>query len=51
EPKPAPAWSGIRDGSLPFPKCSQTTVFKLKNYTVHGQEDCLYLNVFTPRVG
>ncbi|XP_063841233.1 cholinesterase 2-like isoform X2 [Scylla paramamosain] len=49
EPKPAPAWSGIRDGSLPFPKCPQTTVFKLKNYSVHGQEDCLYLNVFTPR--
>ncbi|KAK8392521.1 hypothetical protein O3P69_014716 [Scylla paramamosain] len=49
DPKPAPAWSGVRNGSLPFPKCPQSTIFKVKNYDVDGQEDCLYLNVFTPR--
>ncbi|KAK8391506.1 hypothetical protein O3P69_017223 [Scylla paramamosain] len=47
DPEPAPAWSGVRNGSLPIQKCSQPD-FLAHNKPV-GQEDCLYLNVYTPR--
>lgn len=47
DPEPAPAWSGVRNGSLPIPKCPQPDLLAPNN--VAGQEDCLYLNVYTPR--
>ncbi|XP_063867418.1 cholinesterase 1-like [Scylla paramamosain] len=49
DPEPAPAWSGVRNGSLPFPKCPQSSILLMTNYLFTGQEDCLYLNVYTPR--
>ncbi|XP_045127510.1 juvenile hormone esterase-like [Portunus trituberculatus] len=49
DPEPAPAWSGVRNGSLPLPKCPQSFIFLMSQYSVTGQEDCLYLNVYTPR--
>lgn len=49
DPKPAPAWSGVRNGSLPLPKCPQSSIFRMTNLSFTGQEDCLYLNVYTPR--
>ncbi|KAK8391609.1 hypothetical protein O3P69_017266 [Scylla paramamosain] len=49
DPEPAPTWSGVRNGSLPIPKCPQTSIFILKRHPIEGQEDCLYLNVYTPQ--
>ena len=49
-PEPANPWSGVRNGSLPIPKCPQTSILILKRHPIEGQEDCLYLNVFTPHV-
>lgn len=46
DPEPAPAWSGVRNGSLPIPKCPQTNF--LAPGKIDGQEDCLYLDVYTP---
>ncbi|CAH1407428.1 unnamed protein product [Nezara viridula] len=41
-------WSGILDATLPIPPCYQT-MYPFGSGT-SGQEDCLYLNVFTPNV-
>ncbi|XP_045127764.1 esterase FE4-like [Portunus trituberculatus] len=48
-PEPADPWSGVRNGSLPIPKCPQTSIFILGRHPIEGQEDCLYLNVYTPQ--
>jgi carboxylesterase type B len=32
------------------PMCTQTNIFDLSKVEVFGQEDCLYLNVYTPEV-
>ncbi|KAK8391303.1 hypothetical protein O3P69_017135 [Scylla paramamosain] len=47
-PEPAPEWNGVRNGSQPFPMCPQSPIFLMSDSVV-GQEDCLYLNVYTPR--
>ncbi|XP_063602968.1 juvenile hormone esterase-like [Penaeus indicus] len=44
DPIPGAAWEGTRNGSVPMPMCPQ--VF---GPVVYGQEDCLYLSVYTPR--
>ena len=44
-PQPVTAWTDVRDGSQLPPYCVQ---FAATGIT--GQEDCLFLNVFTPRV-
>ncbi|XP_042858614.1 putative inactive carboxylesterase 4 isoform X2 [Penaeus japonicus] len=44
DPVPSGPWPGVRNGSIETPKCPQLT-----NSTVEGQEDCLYLSVYTPR--
>ncbi|KAK7602464.1 hypothetical protein V9T40_008053 [Parthenolecanium corni] len=41
-------WDGVRDATKPPPKCVQIEQFFLKGSSVIGQEDCLYLNVYTP---
>ncbi|XP_069973735.1 juvenile hormone esterase [Penaeus vannamei] len=46
-PVPAAPWSGVRNGSLPTPMCPQ--LFTLVEAKLQGQEDCLFLNVHTPR--
>ncbi|KAF5281269.1 hypothetical protein FQA39_LY05155 [Lamprigera yunnana] len=49
-PLPPTSWNNIRnaenDGSL----CIQKNYFYNENPSVEGEEDCLYLNVYTPRV-
>ena len=44
-PQPAPSWSGVRAATEASPSCPQ--VLPVVDAEV-GQEDCLYLNVFTP---
>ncbi|CAL4062346.1 unnamed protein product, partial [Meganyctiphanes norvegica] len=49
-PSPGSTWEGVRDGNWSIPACPQvnfTTFFT--NPDIFGQEDCLYLNVFTPK--
>lgn len=54
-PQPPHSWTGVRDGSKFGPSCMQRVHGDFlpwtKEYLVHGQvsEDCLYLNVWTPR--
>ncbi len=43
-PRPAQAWQGVRDGSRFGPVCPQ-----LSGTEVTGDEDCLTLNIWTPR--
>ncbi|XP_046609673.1 esterase E4-like [Neodiprion virginianus] len=44
-PVPAGAWNGTLDGSIDSPPCPQ-----LEGTVFIGNEDCLYLNVYTPRL-
>ena len=48
-PKPAEPWSGILDATKESPICVQRGLFPTDS-EARGQEDCLYLNVYTPRV-
>ncbi|GAB6020884.1 Carboxylesterase 5A [Chamberlinius hualienensis] len=45
-PKPASSWNGVRDGSIPGNKCPQIDILT-RSYA--GDEDCLYLNIYTPK--
>jgi para-nitrobenzyl esterase len=46
-PRPAPSWSGVRDATRPGSRCPQPDSFAAT--PVPSSEDCLYLNVTTPR--
>ncbi|XP_049961567.1 juvenile hormone esterase-like isoform X1 [Schistocerca serialis cubense] len=48
-PVPAEPWQGERDATVEAPMCTQKNYF-LEQPVVVGQEDCLYLNVYTPRL-
>ncbi|XP_066943773.1 juvenile hormone esterase-like [Macrobrachium rosenbergii] len=51
DPVPVKSWSGVKDGSvLPAP-CSQIQFFEatLRKTVYEGNEDCLYLSVFTSK--
>ena len=45
-PKPKKGWLGTLDATQPCPQCPQSKNFKIKDHPM--QEDCLYLNVWTP---
>ncbi|XP_063599423.1 juvenile hormone esterase-like [Penaeus indicus] len=45
DPLPAGAWEGVRKGSIAPPACPQPHEF----FPMETNEDCLFLNVFTPR--
>lgn len=56
DPVRAGSWEGVRDGSKMPPPCLQVPFdFPVMGITLTpeellGDEDCLYLNVFTPKV-
>jgi len=45
-PQPAEAWEGTLDATEDLPECIQAAT--LGGGDITGQEDCLYLNVYTP---
>ncbi|XP_026275859.2 venom carboxylesterase-6-like [Frankliniella occidentalis] len=48
DPKPTKPWQGVWDATQFPPKCMQFDRYPVS--AVVGEEDCLYLNVFTPRL-
>jgi para-nitrobenzyl esterase len=50
EPQPAANWTGVRDGSEFASRCMQTRVYADMVFrSKDTSEDCLYLNVWTPK--
>lgn len=47
EPQPVKPWVGIWNATIPGNDCIG---LDHKLFEVVGQEDCLYINVFTPKV-
>ena len=47
DPRPAPAWDGVRDATVPGPRCMQDLAGDLE-LGRQTDEDCLSLNVWTP---
>lgn len=48
EAQPVSNWSGIKTAYVFGPKCIQFTYYNMRPDPVIGEEDCLYLNIFTP---
>jgi para-nitrobenzyl esterase len=48
-PRPAARWTGIRDAASPGSTCAQTGSLASGVITTSTAEDCLYLNVYTPK--
>ncbi|KAB0797797.1 hypothetical protein PPYR_08790 [Photinus pyralis] len=48
-PVPSAPWSGVFDATKGHARCLQAYTY-LKNHTVTGSEDCLYLNIYTPQL-
>ncbi|MPC25228.1 Venom carboxylesterase-6 [Portunus trituberculatus] len=51
DPQLLSGWGGVRDGSTPPPPCPQmlSTDTLTGKQEIQGDEDCLYLNIFTPK--
>jgi para-nitrobenzyl esterase len=48
-PQPVTPWRGIRDATRPGSECVQSAAFWRPGSPTSWNEDCLYLNVWTPR--
>lgn len=48
EARPKEPWLGVWNASAPGSKCIQ---YDHSSYEIQGDEDCLYVNVYTPLVG
>ncbi|XP_069696467.1 esterase E4-like [Periplaneta americana] len=49
EPQEPEKWYGVWDASSPGRECIQRNLY-VRDSKVAGDEDCLYLNVFTPKI-
>jgi para-nitrobenzyl esterase len=49
--KPAASWSGVRNSTKFGPICAQITTLGVFAGPVNNNEDCLSLNIFTPKLG
>ncbi|KAG0716860.1 Venom carboxylesterase-6 [Chionoecetes opilio] len=53
DPEMIQGWGGVREGSSLPPKCPQVGIASLltgkSGIAMEGDEDCLYLNIFTPK--
>ncbi|KAK4880601.1 hypothetical protein RN001_008747 [Aquatica leii] len=49
EPLPRKPWKHILDATKEHAVCVQFDIY-FRNYTITGSENCLYLNVYTPKV-
>ncbi|KAK4880603.1 hypothetical protein RN001_008749 [Aquatica leii] len=49
EPLPGKPWEKMLDATKEHAMCIQFDIF-VRNYTLDGDENCLYLNVYTPKV-
>ncbi|XP_063885511.1 juvenile hormone esterase-like isoform X1 [Scylla paramamosain] len=52
DPEPFPDWGAMREASIPAPPCIQyfSATERVGIKEVLGEEDCLYLNVFVPKI-
>ncbi|KAK8373812.1 hypothetical protein O3P69_015612 [Scylla paramamosain] len=52
DPEPFPDWGAMGEASIPAPPCIQyfSAAEKVGIKEVLGEEDCLYLNVFVPKI-
>lgn len=48
EPQPVKAWTGVRAAEKPGAPCAQAAAGWNDSFAAAGQEDCLYLDVWTP---
>lgn len=48
-PQPASPWAGVRNATAPGANCAQTGSLASGVITTSTAEDCLYLNVYTPK--
>ncbi|CAG9835474.1 unnamed protein product [Diabrotica balteata] len=48
-PQPIKPWTGVLDATVKSSECVQVHIPFPNNPTTDGNEDCLYLNVFTPQ--
>lgn len=46
-PVPVEPWEGVLDGTKTTPACVQRNPY-IRQKEIVGQEDCLYLNIYTP---
>jgi para-nitrobenzyl esterase len=51
DPQPVKSWPGVRDASKFGPACAQTKSDAYPGVAGTSQEDCLYLNIWTPKSG
>ncbi|XP_057666850.1 carboxylic ester hydrolase-like [Diorhabda carinulata] len=49
-PEPPSPWRGVLDGTEERSTCVQTVLTLDNDITFYGNEDCLYINVYTPRL-
>jgi hypothetical protein len=48
-PVPVQSWQGVKDATKPHNICPQRDIYR-RSTVIEGNEDCLYLNVYTPQV-
>ncbi|KAH0814588.1 hypothetical protein GEV33_008200 [Tenebrio molitor] len=47
-PVPVQSWQGVKDATKPHNICPQRDIYR-RSTVIEGNEDCLYLNVYTPQ--